>query len=292
MFKLSFDEKIRKSPKYLTFLYLTNFFKLQVLTNDKLDERLLLCKAASDMPEWWIPGKHDKDLIQGVARHGLARMDYYVLNDPELSFKDILKRHLCNEPLLDKKAAKDYEKAREKLKAENEKSESDKEDNDKDEDEKDKDDEKKAKKARRVSVSVAPPQITLQQMEQMAKGGIIYDMDMMNDLMAQTYASAVKWPKDQILAIRVEHIVKCVISGKYPVEKGHSLGEILAELQDTDNVPFDSKNPDSNLRESSSTPAGSESSDLSRKNESKIRQLLTSGQITKYDENEDDPVSR
>ena len=115
MFKLSFDEKIRKSPKYLTFLYLTNFFKLQVLTNDKLDERLLLCKAASDMPEWWIPGKHDKDLIQGVARHGLARMDYYVLNDPELSFKDILKRHLCNEPLLDKKAAKDYEKAREKF---------------------------------------------------------------------------------------------------------------------------------------------------------------------------------
>merc|ERR1712029_189770 len=161
--------------------------------------------------------------------------------------------------------------------------------NDKGEDEKD---EKKAKKARRVSVSVAPPQITMQQMEQMAKGGIIYDMDMMNDLMAQTYASAVKWPKDQILAIRVEHIVKCVISGKYPVEKGHSLGEILAELQDTDNVPFDSKNPDSNLRESSSTPAGSESSDLSRKNESKIRQLLTSGQITKYDENEDDPVSR
>ena len=37
----------------------------------------------------------------------------------------------------------------------------------------------------------------------------MYDMDMMNDLMAQTYASNVKWPKDQILAIRIEHIVKC-----------------------------------------------------------------------------------
>ena len=54
---------------------------------------------------------------------------------------------------------------------------------------------------------------------------------MMNDLMAQTYASAVKWPKDQILAIRIGHIVKCIQDGKYPVEQGHSLGEILAELQ-------------------------------------------------------------
>merc|ERR1712223_469781 len=82
------------------------------------DDRMLACEPACDLPDWWIPGKHGKDLLQGVARHGLARMDYYVLNDPELSFKDILKRHLCNEPLLDKKVAKDYEKAREKVRAE------------------------------------------------------------------------------------------------------------------------------------------------------------------------------
>ena len=73
---------------------------------------------------------------------------------------------------------------------------------------------------------------------------------MMNDLMAQTYASNVKWPKDQILAIRVEHIVKCIKDGKFPVQEGHSLGQILAELQDNDDTPFDSKSPDSNLRES------------------------------------------
>ena len=36
--KLSFDEKIRKSPKYLTFLYLTNFFKLQSPTPEKPKE--------------------------------------------------------------------------------------------------------------------------------------------------------------------------------------------------------------------------------------------------------------
>ena len=75
-------------------------------------------------------------------------------------------------------------------------------------------------------------------------------MDMMNDLMAQTYASNIKWPKDQVLAIRVQHIVKCIKDGKFPVPEGHSLGQILAELQDNDDSPFDSKSPDSNLRES------------------------------------------
>ena len=287
-----------KAKKILARVDLIRTIREDVLVHEKLEDRMLLCEAAVDMPEWWIPGKHDKDLIQGVARHGMARMDYYILNDPELSFKDILKRHLCNEPLLDKKAAKDYEKAREKLKTEksnDNENENDTEENDEKETDNDKnDDDKASKKAagtakgRRVSVSVSQPQITLQQMEQMAKGGIIYDMDMMNDLMAQTYASAVKWPKDQILAIRVEHIVKCVQNGKYPVKKDHSLGEILGDLQETDNGPFDSKCPESNLRDSS-TPA-SESSDLSRKNESKIRQLLTSG-VAKYDE-EDDPVAR
>ena len=143
-------------------------------------------------------------------------------------------------------------------------------------------------------------------------------IDMMNDLMAQTYASAVKWPKDQILAIRIGHIVKCIQDGKYPVEQGHSLGEILAELQDTDNSPFDSKSPDSNLRDTS-TPL-SESSDASKgqvqqrfkdngdslqisqqghqgghQGQSKIRQLLTSGtlntKLTPVDE-EEDPIAR
>ena len=155
-------------------------------------------------------------------------------------------------------------------------------------------------------MSISPPQISLQQMEQMAKGGIIYDMDMMNDLMAQTYASAVKWPKDQILAIRVDHIVKCIQDGKYPVNEGHSLGETLADLQDTDNSPFDSKSPDSNLRDTS-TPL-SESSEASKGHrfskdnsnngeQSKIRQLLTSGSLipTKLDsklDDEDDPIAR
>lgn len=291
-----------KAKKILARVDLIKTIRDDVLKHAKLDERLLLCEAANDLPDWWIAGKHDKDLIQGVARHGMARMDYYVLNDPELSFKDILQRHLCNEPLLDKKAAKDYDKAREKVKADmakdkeesSEKEEKDEKENG-EKDSKAEEENKKKKKVRRASVTISPPQITLQQMEQMAKGGILYDMDMMNDLMAQTYASAVKWPKDQVLAIRIEHIVKCVQTGKFPLDKGHSLGEILAELQDNDNSPFDSKSPDSNLRDSS-TPL-SESSDMSKgkvdQHTSKIRQLLTGGMPSKSaHDDEDDPIAR
>ena len=74
----------------------------------ELDERLRLCDTALDLPDWWVPGKHDKDLLFGATRHGLSRMEYFVLNDPDLSFRDILKRHLTAEPLLDKKAMKEF----------------------------------------------------------------------------------------------------------------------------------------------------------------------------------------
>ena len=61
-------------------------------------------------------------------------------------------------------------------------------------------------------------------MEQMARGGV-YDMDMMTDLMQQTYAAAIKWPKDRILTIRLEHIMEAVETDKWPVSKDFSYAE-------------------------------------------------------------------
>ena len=81
-----------KARKILKRVDLLRIIRDEALNHPHLDDRMLACEPACDLPDWWIPGKHDKDLLQGVARHGLARMDYYVLNDPELSFKDILKR--------------------------------------------------------------------------------------------------------------------------------------------------------------------------------------------------------
>ena len=85
-----------------------NTIRDEVIPHPELGERLRLCDTALDLPDWWVPGRHDKDLLYGAARHGLSRMEYFVLNDPELSFRDILKRHLTAEPLLDKKAMREF----------------------------------------------------------------------------------------------------------------------------------------------------------------------------------------
>ena len=41
----------------------------EIVTHPNLDERLLLALDNQDLPEWWIPGKHDRDLLFGVARY-------------------------------------------------------------------------------------------------------------------------------------------------------------------------------------------------------------------------------
>ncbi len=58
----------------------------QVLPHPQLDERLSLCQQSPDLPAWWEPGRHDRDLLRGAAKHGVSRTDYHILNDPELSF--------------------------------------------------------------------------------------------------------------------------------------------------------------------------------------------------------------
>ena len=40
----------------------------EIVLHPNLDERLLLALDNHDLPEWWIPGKHDRDLLLGVAK--------------------------------------------------------------------------------------------------------------------------------------------------------------------------------------------------------------------------------
>lgn len=72
----------------------------EIIHSEKLDERLKLCLPSLDMPEWWIPGKHDRDLLLAAARHGLGKTELFYINDPELSFREILRRHMAGEPLV------------------------------------------------------------------------------------------------------------------------------------------------------------------------------------------------
>ncbi len=411
-----------KAKKVLERVELLNHLREDVIVNPELDERMRVCDTAQDLPSWWIPGKHDRDLLLGAARHGLSRMEYYVLNDPELCFKDILKRHLCGEDLLDRKEmeaflkrsqkfqrskpkkeekkakeeeeekpekqeetkdekkveetkkeedpdakkeekpkeeeeeekekpkeeketkgrrgkkearkkeeeskpeeivtetrarrkstkdateatklaieaskmakeeaakskekkAKKEEKTKEVEKKEAERKEADAKEAEKKEKSKHKEEgkeekeaeskpEKKAEKEKvakedkpavstaasaarkRVSVSIPQPQISIQQMEQMAKGGMIYDMEVMNDLMAQTYAAAIRWPKDKILEVRLGHVVACVDSGVWPVAHDYPLGDHLLSGADDSVEVVDASATNDNAAAAVSAAAG------------------------------------
>lgn len=59
-----------------------------------MEERLSLCQPSGDTPDWWQPGKHDKELLLGAAKHGLGRTDITILNDPDFSFHKLLNKNI------------------------------------------------------------------------------------------------------------------------------------------------------------------------------------------------------
>ncbi|XP_036427480.1 chromodomain-helicase-DNA-binding protein 6 [Colossoma macropomum] len=69
----------------------------QVLRHPLLGERLKLCRPSLYLPVWWECGKHDRDLLIGVAKHGLSRTDFYILNDTQLSFLDAHRNYVHKE---------------------------------------------------------------------------------------------------------------------------------------------------------------------------------------------------
>ncbi|KAM4740306.1 LOW QUALITY PROTEIN: chromodomain-helicase-DNA-binding protein 6 [Anableps anableps] len=60
--------------------------------------RLQLCRPSLYLPVWWESGKHDRDLAVGAARHGLSRTDFYILNDPQLSFLEAHRNYVRRHP--------------------------------------------------------------------------------------------------------------------------------------------------------------------------------------------------
>ncbi|XP_013870801.1 chromodomain-helicase-DNA-binding protein 6 isoform X2 [Austrofundulus limnaeus] len=70
----------------------------QVLRHPLLSARLQLCRPSLYLPVWWESGKHDRDLLIGAARHGLSRTDFYILNDPQLSFLEAHRNYVRRHP--------------------------------------------------------------------------------------------------------------------------------------------------------------------------------------------------
>ena len=57
-----------RANRCLTRIDLLNKVRETVLWHPKLEERLKLCQPSADMPDWWIPGVHDKELLIGAAK--------------------------------------------------------------------------------------------------------------------------------------------------------------------------------------------------------------------------------
>ena len=57
-----------KANKVLERLDMFKKLRQEIVLHPNLDERLLLALDNHDLPEWWIPGKHDRDLLFGVAK--------------------------------------------------------------------------------------------------------------------------------------------------------------------------------------------------------------------------------
>lgn len=81
-----------RASRCLARIDLLSKIREEILPNPELDERLKLCQHSIDLPDWWVCGKHDKDLITGAAKYGLNRLDFNLMNDPELSFIEIVKQ--------------------------------------------------------------------------------------------------------------------------------------------------------------------------------------------------------
>merc|ERR1712088_1072564 len=130
-----------KAAKVLERLDMFKKLRQDIVKHQNLDERLLLALDNKDLPDWWIPGKHDRDLLLGVAKHGIIRMEFHILNDQELSFQDIMKRHLSGESMVDSKEKKLYEEMRANVAAARKDTIKDEKDDDKQEESDKKDEE-------------------------------------------------------------------------------------------------------------------------------------------------------
>ena len=127
----------------------------------------------------------------------------------------------------------------------------------------------KAEKARAVErAAIHAPQLNLQQIEAaIAKGGAGaagYDHEMINDLMAQTYAASVKWPCDKVLQVRLQHILEAVETGKWPVPENCILLDlVVAENGSGADTPVDNSANNTAVNTPAVTPGGNHARDTS-----------------------------
>lgn len=68
----------------------------EIIKHPKLEENIKLCENNLDTPDWWISGKHDRELLRAVLKHGIYRSEQLILADPEFPFYEAAKKYLQN----------------------------------------------------------------------------------------------------------------------------------------------------------------------------------------------------
>ena len=59
-----------KAKKVLTTVDFLSKLRDEIVSHPELREKLEKhAELALDLPEWWVPGKHDHDLVVGAARY-------------------------------------------------------------------------------------------------------------------------------------------------------------------------------------------------------------------------------
>lgn len=81
-----------RASRCLARIDLLSKIREEILPSPDLQDKLQICQPSIDLPDWWVCGKHDKDLLIGAARYGLNRLDQSVMHDPDLSFREILRK--------------------------------------------------------------------------------------------------------------------------------------------------------------------------------------------------------
>jgi len=59
------EERARRTLERIDLL---NKVREEIIFTPQLEEKLKMCLPSLDMPDWWVPGKHDKDIVLGAAR--------------------------------------------------------------------------------------------------------------------------------------------------------------------------------------------------------------------------------
>ena len=228
-----------RARKTLHRIELMRRIRLDAIYNPLFEKRIKLCQSALDMPSWWIAGEHDRDLMFGVANHGILRSEVNLLQDPQLCFlrvkdeimKSVQRKH--DEKVAKFKKERDGEStnpeneaaeatatsnvnlATEEKTADNNEKDSSKatEVNDQAKDEevesKENVDEDKAKE----EAPEVKPEIKSELDRQSSSPVPVNITDMLG------VAYLVQWPKDRVLLARLEKICTCIENGSWPTLK-------------------------------------------------------------------------